>query len=120
MIKNKNHNSIYFLTTLSVYLGLVFVGATPQALAYAQTTKNAQPHSFEINAKTSVKISKLKYEADFEYKDLHPFQVSRFSTKDQFYGVSTTEINRFTDLHAQIFAENNQVTVISNLPRASI
>lgn len=38
--KNKNYNSIIFFTTLSVYLGLVLVGGSPQALAYAATTRN--------------------------------------------------------------------------------
>ena len=38
--KNKNYNSIIFLTTLSVYLGLVLVGGSPQVLAYAATTRN--------------------------------------------------------------------------------
>ncbi len=33
MTSRKNHNSIVFLTTLSVYLGLVLVGAAPQILA---------------------------------------------------------------------------------------
>ena len=39
MTKRKNHNSILFLTTLSVYFGLVLVGATPQVLAQAATTR---------------------------------------------------------------------------------
>lgn len=40
MSKSKNHNSIIFLTTLSLYLGLVLVGSVPQALAQpAATTK---------------------------------------------------------------------------------
>lgn len=33
MSNSKNYNSIVFLTTLSVYLGLVLVGATPSVLA---------------------------------------------------------------------------------------
>ena len=33
MTKGKNYNSIVFLTTLSVYLGLVLVGATPEVSA---------------------------------------------------------------------------------------
>ena len=37
-MKGKKHNSIIFLTTLSVYLGLVLVGATPQVLAQAALT----------------------------------------------------------------------------------
>lgn len=38
-MSRKNHNSVLFLTTLGVYLGLVLVGATPQVLAQAATTK---------------------------------------------------------------------------------
>jgi hypothetical protein len=38
-LSGKNHNSILFLTTLGVYLGLVLVGATPQVLAQAATVK---------------------------------------------------------------------------------
>lgn len=37
MNNRKNHNSILFLTTLGVYLGLVLVGATPQVLSQAST-----------------------------------------------------------------------------------
>lgn len=39
MSDRKNYNSIVFLTTLSVYLGLVLVGATP-VLAQAALTRN--------------------------------------------------------------------------------
>ena len=47
-MSNKNkHNSIVFLTTLSVYLGLVLVGATPQVLA--QKVKNSdEPNKISI------------------------------------------------------------------------
>lgn len=40
MSRNKNHNSILFLTTLGLYLGLVLVGASPQVLAQAATARN--------------------------------------------------------------------------------
>lgn len=40
MTNIKKHNSILFLTTLSVYLGLVLVGASPQVLAQAALTRN--------------------------------------------------------------------------------
>lgn len=39
MTNRKNNNSILFLTTLGVYLGLVLVGATP-VLGHAATTRN--------------------------------------------------------------------------------
>lgn len=48
MINRKNHNSIVFLTTL--YLGLVLVGATPQALTFAALTRN-----FDIQNEIEVK-----------------------------------------------------------------
>lgn len=38
-MNGKKHNSILFITTLSVYLGLVLVGATPQILAQAALTR---------------------------------------------------------------------------------
>jgi len=40
MTNRKNYNSIVFLTTLSVYLGLVLVGGTPPVLAHAALTRN--------------------------------------------------------------------------------
>jgi hypothetical protein len=41
MSSRKNYNSLVFLTTLSVYLGLVLVGgATPSVLAQAATTRD--------------------------------------------------------------------------------
>ena len=47
--RNKN-NSIIFLTTLSVYLGLVLVGGTPSVLTYAALTRN-----FDIQNEIEVK-----------------------------------------------------------------
>ncbi len=50
-VKNrKNQNSILFLTTLGVYLGLVLVSGTPQVLAHAAMTRN-----FEITDEIEVK-----------------------------------------------------------------
>jgi hypothetical protein len=45
----KSHNSILFLTTLGVYLGLVLVGATPQVLAQAAMTK-------QFNVKDEIEV----------------------------------------------------------------
>jgi hypothetical protein len=50
MTKGKNYNRIVFLTTLSVYLGLVLAGATPQVMAYAALTRN-----FDIQNEIEVK-----------------------------------------------------------------
>lgn len=50
MSNNKSYNSILFLTTLSVYLGLVLVGASPSVLAQqaALTSKFEVQTEFEI------------------------------------------------------------------------
>ena len=48
MTSGKNYNSIVFLTTL--YLGLVFVGATPQVLTFAALTRN-----FDVQNEIEVK-----------------------------------------------------------------
>lgn len=49
MSKSKNHNSIVFLTALSLYLGLVLVGTAPQILAQAATTK-------QFNVKDEIEV----------------------------------------------------------------
>ena len=51
MTKSKNHNSIIFLTTLGVYLGLVLAGgASPQVFAHSALTRH-----FEIQDEIEVK-----------------------------------------------------------------
>ncbi len=50
MTSGKSYNSIVFLTTLSVYLGLVLVGGTPPVLAHAAMTKH-----FDIQNEIEVK-----------------------------------------------------------------
>lgn len=54
--KNKKHNSIIFLTTLSVYLSLSLLGAAPQVLAYAATTRD-----FDIR-------TEIEYQDDLDNK----------------------------------------------------
>lgn len=120
MTENKNHNTIYFLTTLSVYIGLVIVGSSPQVLAHAEIARNSQSHSFELGSKTSSVFSTLKYKSKYDPKDISPFAFPGdlprgFSDRNPaklFVGV--------TDNFFEIFAENNQVLVKTRLPRASI
>lgn len=76
MKDRKNHNSILFLTTLGVYLGLVLVGAAP-VLGHAATTRNFDirdeiEFADELDNKpdderTNLSISLQVYFEDIEY-----------------------------------------------------
>jgi hypothetical protein len=71
--KGKNYNSIVFLTTLSVYLGLVLVGATPEVLAQ-DAKKAADSNKISILAPGEGMI--------FTF-DLNPIiELSRLAAKD--------------------------------------
>ncbi len=120
MSKNKNHNTIYFLTTLSVYLGLVFVGASPQALAQTTLANNSHSQTFKINARTENALSKLQFKTAFEHKHILPFSLVNAPKRTIDSGASASELVRFRTLHAEFISENDQIFVISNLPRASI
>lgn len=66
MSQRSKNNSIVFLTTLSVYLGLVLVGGvTPTVLAQAATTRN-----FNVQDETEVKDDLDKKPSDKELKEL--------------------------------------------------
>jgi hypothetical protein len=65
MIKREKNNSIIFLTTLSVYLGLVLVGgAMPSVLAQAATTRNFNVQD-EIEVKDDLDKKPTDEELDF-------------------------------------------------------
>lgn len=64
MSKRTNQNSILVLATLGVYLGLVFVGATPQVLAQAAMTR-------EFNVKDEIELKE-----DLDNKPPENFDIS--------------------------------------------
>jgi hypothetical protein len=67
MSNSKNYNSIVFLTTLSVYLGLVLVGATPSVLAQNSTDDPnkvnilvpGKGYIFTFDLNPAIKLNKL-------------------------------------------------------------
>lgn len=70
MNNRKNYNSIVFLTTLSVYLGLVLVGgATPSVLGQAATTRN-----FDIKSEIVVEDDLDKKPDEGLFEDLVFFE----------------------------------------------
>jgi hypothetical protein len=143
MTKSKNHNSIVFLTTLGVYLGLVLAGgASPQVFAHSALTRN-----FDIQDEVEVKDDlDKKPEPSTEKPD-------NKSDADLFAGVSasvksflsqfkqTEPISEFgptpgfvfsreplvvnptpatVNLNSNLDFRKNQTLLITRLPRASI
>ncbi len=120
MNQNKNHNTIYFLTTLSVYIGLVIVGSSPQLLAQTEIVNNSQSQIFEFNPKTSNAFSKLKFKSKFNSKNALPFV---FVGNRVFVGSNWNSQKIFSKASinfTEIFVDNDQVLVKTRLPRASI
>lgn len=120
MSDKKNHNSIYFLTTLSVYLGLVIVGASPQILAQVENAQNIQSSRFERSSRTNDVLADLEKKSSFERQDVLPFTLFGGSASPPVTW-KTEGFNAKAIAPAdEIYAENDQVFVISNLPRASL
>jgi desulfoferrodoxin (superoxide reductase-like protein) len=112
--KKTNHNSIIFLTTLSVYLGLVLAGgATPTVLAQAALTRDfdikneivfeddldKKPDDGEINF--PVILAQLVEQISFEIaigKISHPIQT-------EFY----------VEIESKLFPKDGEISVGSNL-----
>lgn len=120
MSNKKNHNTIYFLTTLSVYIGLVIVGASPQILAQAEFSENSQTQRFEIRTKTNSVFSELKLKSQFEYDDVLPWTFIGGSTFNNRVWDNQKATRATANLHSEIISVNNQVFTVSILPRASI
>ncbi len=120
MSKKNNHNPIHFITTLSVYLGLVLVGASPQILAQAKLANHSQSNSFEINVKTNSVFSKLKFKSKFEFQDVLPFAFLGCAKFNNRTWKSQENFQNLKNLHAEILVNNNQVLLYTNFPRASI
>ena len=79
MSNRKNQNSILFLTTLGVYLGLLVVGGTaPQVLAHSATTRN-----FEISDETEVRDD-LDKKPDDERSPVHMSLGNYFDDVEKF------------------------------------
>lgn len=101
MSKAKNHNSILFLTTLGLYLGLVMVGGTSPVLAQRSAarpaTKIVSPSPGTISGARSQddlyvlsvvrlveELNRLSKKGQFDWSSVHKFEIEdlSFSEKD--------------------------------------
>ncbi len=111
---------MYLFTTLSVYLGLVLVGASPQAFSQAHLAQNSPANCFETHSKTNSTLSKLKFRVSTKENEVVPFSVFRDSNKSTTDEAAKSCLRNFAGLYAQVKNENNQVLITSNFPRASL
>ncbi len=79
MTNHKNYNSIVFLTTLSVYLGLMLVGGSAPVLAHAALTRN-----FDIQNEIEFKDDLDKKPDDEDLKELSGAIGSYFEDLESF------------------------------------
>jgi hypothetical protein len=91
LTSRKSQNSILFLTTLGVYLGLVLVGATPQVLAQAATAKQ-----FSVKDEIEVK-DKLDNDPDDCAR-----LAEKLKEKQRFYPIDDSAFARYTISFADI------------------
>lgn len=98
--KNKKHNSIIFLTTLSVYLSISLLGAAPQVLAYAATTRD-----FDIQ-------TEIEYKDDFDNK---PDNETASTTKGKSNQISVNSLETYAK-EVKTFVENVFSTDLVNPP----
>ena len=105
MSNSKNYNSILFLTTLSVYLGLVLVGASPQVLAQQITFVN----KFEIQ-------NEIEFEDDLDKKpeDNESSEIKKFAHNLSFEKSGETDLvvknNKFL---SSLFEKSFQINCIN-------
>jgi hypothetical protein len=115
MSNQTRYNQMLFLTTLSVYMGLVLVGSPPQVLAQVLAETSAPHIKFEINK------AKFSTQASFERVQLEkaPHFSEFFSSLHKpvkFYAGTTEYFLQDTATRA----ENDQNFVVTRLPRGSI
>jgi hypothetical protein len=111
MSNNKRHNQLLFLTTLSVYLGLVLVGSPPQVLA-----ETSAPHvKFELN--------KTKFSVQTSFESVPLEKAPHFSELFQhsfLFGNTGANAKKNVFENRDIPAENNQNFIVTRLPRGSL
>ncbi|HUF03397.1 MAG TPA: hypothetical protein VMM38_04400 [Aridibacter sp.] len=119
-MKKRNQNPIYIATTISVYLGLVLVGASPQVLAHTNLSGDTQTRIFELTSKTGSVLSKLKLRQENDGEDLTSFAVGGFSPESDVRWCLFSDSYRMLPAAPEISHSNEQILTVSNLPRASI
>lgn len=119
-MSKRTQNPIYIATTISVYLGLVLVGASPQVLGHNNFTGETQSRIFELTSQTNSVLSKLKLRQENDSEQFQTFAV-KGSAPDCEIRWCLFEIAAPDNQSDPGFNfTNDQILTVSNLPRASI
>lgn len=115
MSNQTRYNRILFLTTLSVYMGLVLAGSPPQVLAQVLAETSAPQIKFELK--------KAKFSAQVSFERVQVEKAPHFS--EFFTGFNNTpahlfDVTRYPFLNFATRSENDQNFVVTRLPRGSI
>lgn len=119
-MKKRTQNPIYIATTISVYLGLVLVGASPQVLAHSNLSSDTQSRIFELTSKTQSVLSKLKLREENDGDEFPSFALGGFSPESAVTWCRYSGSNGAYPVAPEYFYSNDQTLTVSILPRASI
>ncbi|QQS40164.1 MAG: hypothetical protein IPM63_12440 [Acidobacteriota bacterium] len=119
-MKKRTQNPIYIATTITVYLGLVLVGASPQVLAHSSFSSDTQSRIFELTTKTQSVLSKLKLREENDSDDFPSFSLYGFSSECEVRWCLFGGPQNALAAAPEFSYSNEQILTVSNLPRASI
>src|SRR5882757_5264015 len=115
MSTQSRYNQILFLTTLSVYMGLVLAGSPPQVLAQVLAETSAPQIKLELN--------KAKFSAHVSFERVQLEKAPHFSESfNRFQGAAKPQFDaaNYYFQNTATRAENDQNFVVTRLPRGSI
>lgn len=120
MKRKTTKNTVYLLTTVSVYLGLVLVGASPHVIARAKAGSDVQNRVLEFTSRQGDTLSGLKLTRSLDDRNgvSLPFSGS-FNTFDQ-TDAGIISLQQTAGRSTVFSYHNDQVFTVSLLPRASI
>lgn len=114
MSKTKSYNQIIFITTLSVYLGLVLVGASPQVLAQAALT-----NKFELKDQIEQKddLDKKPDEQTDEFSQQYDVLLTKLLENSKVSGEYKIEVSAYVEeddlLQDYLFKHQNDFHLLS-------
>jgi hypothetical protein len=120
MKTTKHQNPIHLVTTISVYLGLVLVGASPQVIAQANLSGEVQSRIFEFTSKTNTVLSKLKLRQESAQDEVVSFPASASAVCKPVIWSRTAVSPSRRNTGSEASHGNDQIFVVSMLARASI